>query len=273
MKRKFLFALIAILPFCNNTWAQDDFLEEENDSSAFFFGINFGAHFANNKTAVIHTGAPNITAYGYDYIFSRPQLQPIFQNYFVYDYYIAEDPVDPVYKTTAEIGLHVGYKINSEISIYADLNSVQLDYEQFFTVGIRNPTNQSPNDDLERIPVIGKETRFNLNLGTQFSIYNNENNTAYFAVFANANDVEMGRNYIVVNTIQYEILHPVDGNFNRKPQGVGYGGGFGLGVKFNLSERILSDFNYNLYYTKTNLTENLNPFGIHHSIGLRVIWE
>lgn len=257
--------------------AQDDDYEDETevDSSRFSFGINVGAHFSNNNTAEIYTGTPAVTQFGIPNIFSQPFNREALDRYFRYPYQIAEYPFDPVYRTASEIGVHFSYKFGTDLAnaIFIDFNTVQLKFEQFFTVAIDDPNNQTTEPTFERIPIFGRENRFHLNLGTQLSLHNGEASNAYFSLFGNINNVQMRRNYIVIDNREYEIFHR---NFNRPNQrlgGIGYGGGAGLGFKFRLTDKIWTDFYYNLYYTQINLKEELQPFGVHHGLGLRVIWN
>jgi len=51
------------------------------------------------------------------------------------------------------------------------------------------------------------------------------------------------------------------------------GGGTGLGFKYQLTEKITTDFTYNLFYTKVNMNENIQSFGLQHGLVLRIIWS
>lgn len=277
MKRNILCLFILFNFITVSLFAQDDYLyeEEEVDSSRFSFGLNFGAFFSSNKTAFIYTGSPQVTAFSIPFVFNQPFNEQRFRDYFRYDYYIAEYPFDPVYKTSSEIGIHLGYKVGKKRvhSVYLDFNTIQLKFEQFFTVAIDDPRNRTVGPTFEQIPLFGRENRFYLNLGTQLSFYHDEaGSNAYFALFANLNNVQMRRNYFVIDNQEYEIYHRNFNNPNQRLGGIGYGGGTGLGFKFKLTEQIKTDFYYHLMNTQTNLKEDLQAFGFQHALGIRVIW-
>ena len=82
----------------------------------------------------------------------------------------------------------------------------------------------------------------------------------------------MRRNYIVIDNREYDIFHTSADGRNNRLGGIGYGGGSGLGLKFELGESILADIYYKLYYGQTNFRENYQPFNVHHSLGIRIIW-
>ncbi|NCP46095.1 MAG: hypothetical protein GW818_06670 [Flavobacteriales bacterium] len=247
--------------------------EEESKKGVFFGGVSIGSFFANSNTAVIYTGGSNITPYGINYILTLPQNKTTFDAYFKYPYWVEELPQEPAYNTAFDIGLHLGVYLSKLNSIYLDLNITEINYEQTFTMAIDNPLNMSPEPTYEQIPIIGKEKRFNLNLGTQLSFYSQEKVALYWSFFGNINSVKLERNYIVINNREYEIFHNTQGEFNRKPGGVGYGGGTGLGFKYQLTEKITTDFTYNLFYTKVNMNENIQSFGLQHGLVLRIIWS
>lgn len=249
-------------------------MEEEQDSSHFLFGLNFGAHFPNSNTAEIYTGSPAVTRFGIEYIFQLDFNRQIFDDYFQFPYEVAEYPIEPRYRTSSEIGFFLGYKVGPQRqnTIFLDFNISQVRFEQTFTVAIYDPLNSIPGPTFEQFPLFGRENRFQLNLGTQFSLYQDEQSNAYFAVFANLNNVQMRRNYFVLDNREYDIFHINVDRPNDRLGGVGYGAGTGLGYRFTLSEELLTDLYYNLYYSQTNFKADLQPLGFHHSIGLRFIW-
>ena len=250
-----------------------DWEDELADSAYFFYGVQIGAFFPNNNTAELYSGSPAVTNFGIESILNNQQFRQEFDNYFRFPYYIAEYPIESRYQTALEIGVHLGYQFNKDIAVFVDLNAYRLRYEQFFTMGIRNPINQSPQDDFERMPIFGEENRFQLNLGTQLSYYNDESINAYIGLFGNVNDVEMRRNYIIINNREYDIFHLTLNNANQRPGGIGFGGGATLGLKFVISDHVLGDFYYTIVSTQTNMLEDLQPRGLHHSIGFRVLWH
>ncbi len=269
MRKKFSFFLIALIAVHFSGYSQD---EPQKKGSRFTAGIQMGAFFANDNTAHFYSGTPDITNYGINWTLGLQFYKQRFDNYFVHPYYIAEFPFEPVYEPAIEVGLHLGFEINDEISLFADLNSVRLNYKQFFTMAIDDPSNQSVEPNYERIPIVGKENRFYLNLGTQINCYEDGSSKLYWSLFGSLNDLEVKSNYFTINGIRYDILHPVNDDFNVKPGGIGYGGGTGLGYKFSVANQLNLDIYYNLHYSKTRLNDDLEKFGIAHSVGLRITW-
>ena len=274
MKYKAIYILLALTLFTSFVNAQDWADEEETfDAPFFFFGINAGAFFPNSNTAYIYTGASNVSSYGIDYILSVPSYKITFDAYFQYPYSLEELPQSPSYKTAVDVGLHAGVNLGGGNTVYLDINSSNLNYEQVFTLAIDDPYNQSPEPTYRQLPIIGKETRVNLNIGTQLALLNKKKTTIYWSAFGNLNNTKLERNYIIIDDREYEIIHSNPQLPNVQPGGIGYGGGSGVGVKYKLTNRIIADLTYNFYYTKTKMNDNIQGFGIHNGVTLRVIWN
>lgn len=278
MKFKCLLSFALLFGLSLTNFAQDDYLyeddEELEDTVKFSFGINFGAYFSNNKTVEIYSGRPDITPFNIPFVLSQPFNQQAIRDYFMFDYYIAEYPIETRYRTASEIGGHIEYYLSKVIDLYLDVNITQLKFEQFFTVGIIEPNNgRIDGDRLEQIPLFGEENRFHLNLGAQFSIYHDEYSNFYFSLFGSLNNTQMRRNYFVINNVEYEIFHVALDRPNQRLGGIGYGGGTGLGFKYKIMDHLTTDFYYNLSYAQTNLSEAFQPFGFNHGLGIRIIWH
>jgi hypothetical protein len=83
----------------------------------------------------------------------------------------------------------------------------------------------------------------------------------------------MQRNYFVVDQREFEIFHESDNPNQSRLSGSGLGGGTGLGFKFDVSEHIMADLNYNLFFSETNFGENYRFTGTHHTLGVRILWK
>lgn len=263
-----------------NAFSQDDYLYEDNedkiDTIRFFIGANLSAYFANKETAKIYSGSPSVTNFGIEFILNneinrRNVFDPFFNNN---PYSIVDYPLESRYQTAFNLGLHAGYQFWKNQSVYAELNAVQLDYEQLFVIGVVDPFNQTISPlTFEQFGIFGKETRFNFNLGTQVSYYNESGTNAYFSFFGNVNAVRMEENYIFIANRQFDIYHPVNNDIFVRPSGIGYGGGAGTGLKFNISENLFADIFYQFTHTKINFNEQFQPFATQHGFGLRVLWH
>lgn len=272
MRISFLYFLFFLVGINFSLIAQE---EDNNDEKTptFFGGINVGSYFANSNTAIIYTGGTDITPYGINYILTQPYNKITFDDYFKHPYYLSELPQGPTYKAALDVGFHAGVNVNKLTAIYLDINMSQLKYEQTFTIAIDDPNNQSPEPTYQQIPILGNEKRFNLNLGTQLSFYKQGKTSMYWAIFGNLNGVQVVRNYFVINSREYDIIYNNLQDPSIKPGGIGFGGGTGAGLKYQITSSIQVDFTYNLYFSKTNMTENIQPFGIHHGLMMRILWN
>ncbi len=277
MKTNLVLLLSTFLFISCSAYGQDDYDyeydEEVEDTVKFSFGINFGAYFSNHKTAEIYSGQPTITPFGLNYVFQEQFFNQTFQNIFGPDFKIADYPIDTRYRVASEIGVHFEYNLSEVIDLYADVNITQLKFEQFFTLSINDPQNGFIRETFQQIPIFGEENRFHLNLGAQFSMYNDVYSNFYFGAFASMNNSQMRRNYFIVENQEYEIFHIALDRPDQRLGGIGFGGGTGLGFKYKLMDHLTTDFYYNLSYTQTNLSDAFQPYGFNHALGIRIIWH
>lgn len=272
LKLPFLIGFIIISSSVVFSQGAYNYMDEQEETTRFFIGVNLGGFFANKKSAEVYSGSPNVTNFSIPTILNNQFYKPTFDQYFgPSPYKVEEYPFDIKYRPAFEIGLHTGYNINSKMALFLDFNIAQLDVEQFFTIAIDDPTNQIVGPTLEQYALFGEENRLNLNLGAQLNFYEGENSKAYLSLFFNMNDVDMRRNYIVINETQYEIFHINDEQPDLRLGGIGIGGGAGLGYRFHVSSNVLADLFYNMIYTKTNLSENYQYYNAQHSLGIRVL--
>lgn len=273
--RLHLFSILMLLFLLNSSSIAQgayNYMDEREDTTRFFIGANLGAFFANKNTANVYSGSPDVTQFNISTILNNQFFKPTFDQFFGPSLYKVEEyPFNPKYRPAFEIGLHAGYNINKRLALFLDFNIAQLDVEQFFTIGIDDPTNGLVGPTLEQYALFGEENRLNLNIGTQFNFHESATSKAYVSVFFNMNDVDMRRNYIVIDETQYEIFHINNEQPDLRLGGIGYGGGAGLGYRFHVSQNVLADIYYNLIYTRTNLSEQFQPYGAQHSLGIRVL--
>jgi len=284
MNYKFIYTLILItiqLNLSAQDWTDSNSNEQTKDwadkkdktSSLFFIGLNVGGYFPNSNTAIIYTGTNDVTDYGINYILNVPQYKPLFDAYFQYPYSVEELPLNPTYKAAFNLGLHTGINLGRGHAIFLDINTSNLSYEQSFTIAIDDPKNKSVDPTYQQIPIIGNEKRFNSNLGLQLSLFNKNQMNFYWSIFGNFNKINLERNYIVINNQEYEIHHRGSDRANAPIGGVGFGGGSGLGFKYNLTDRIWIDLTYNYHYNKSKIDDDFQSYGSHHGILFRVIWN
>ena len=244
------------------------FFGQGNDSKVVL-GINIGGYSANKNTAGLYKG--DVTTYNIFTIFNNINYQPTFDNYFQYPYSIAEIPLNSHYRTGLEVGGHIGIKGESG-ELFAEINFADISVQEYFIVAIEDPNNLTPDPTYEPIPIFGEEKRTNINFGYSFNLYNENGIIIGFPVFAQMTNARLQRNYFVINNQQYNIYHGVAGQTNTNPGGTAFGGGAGLtgAIKFNDQFSFLAG--YYAQYSKIKMNDQLQPFGLHHSIFARIIW-
>lgn len=260
MKRFLL--LILLFPLCIHA---QFYLKKDH----LVYGINVGAYIANSNTAHIYRG--DATAYNVYSIFNNPNYTATFDQYFQYPYSIVDLPRNMVYKPGLEIGIHLGKQLE-HVKYYMDLNFADLSLVDFITVAIEDPNNQSTEPNYQAININGKEKRNFLNLGIVANFIDKEDFHVGLPVFAQFNQTRLENNYIVVNNQTYNINHAPTNSPQRNPGGFSFGGGSGLIFTFDLNEKIDVSFGYHLQFANTNMSDQLSPWGLHHSTFARMVW-
>ena len=233
-------------------------------------GVNFGGFVANSNTAGLYKG--DVTAYNVNSIFSNPNYQSYFDDYFQYDWQIDEIPLAMKYNPGLEIGLHLGKQMEN-IKYYVDFNFAQLTLEDFVIVAVSDPNNQSVNQyTYQPIPIFGEENRTFINAGIVTNIYNEKEFHIGLPIFAQFNSTKFVNNYIAVNNQPYSIIHSPSNQPSTVPGGFAFGVGSGLLITFALNKQINFTAGYHAQYSKTNINTQLAPWGLQHSIFGRLVW-
>ena len=91
-------------------------------------------------------------------------------------------------------------------------------------------------------------------------------------LFAQFNQARLENNYIVVNNQTYNITHAPTNSPQRNPGGFSFGAGSRLIFTFDLNEKIDISFGYHIQFASTNMSDQLNPWGLQHSTFARMVW-
>lgn len=241
--------------------------------SELVLGINGGGYFANKNTALIYGG--NFTSYNVFTIFNSNIIKPTFDQFFQYPYSIYDLPNDVKYSIGTEIGFHLG-KQKRKIKYYLDFNFAEIKIQDFITIAIENQSvTQSSEPEYFPVSISGKEKRNMINLGITKTIYEDSNLSFLTPLFIQLLEMRLKENYIVVNNQQYNIIHnsPTLTNQSQGNSPGGYGIGFGSGLVLNyfINKDLSVELGYHFQFSKTNFSEQLNPWGIQQSLFTRII--
>jgi hypothetical protein len=267
--KKLFFIFLKIVVITTNLKAQED---EVPEIKGPFTSLGFGSYFANKNTAIVYDGVSKYSLIGIAYYFRTEPFRTQFEEYFKYPFEIVELPENIKYRPAREVSWQVGYRFEDGSAIYAEANFAQLNIQDAFVVAIDDPNRKSPEKLLQQIPIFGKEQRLNMNMGFHIPFIHERGFTAYIPMFGNINSTKLESNYFVINNQQYQIMHNMQGITNIRIGGMGYGGGSGIGVKMKFNKSFSLDIGYNLIYSRIRMTDELRPFGLHHSILAKIVW-
>ena len=256
------------LPTANRVAVQDEFDEEDNPWKGFFVGINVGAYFASKKTANFYNGTcavsllsdPNdIRCYSiyerlgmdgniafqrdYNYITDYYQVTGMELNYDSY-------PLNMGYTPSMLVGLQLKYLFNKDASIIFNSNSIRLKAVDQFTIRfIGGGQQQNAQTDTRLFQVVGKEDRYNLNLGYRQGFESNDVINTYLQFGASMLATRMKSNEIMVAERTYSLYvgasNPNQLVAFRPRTDVGFGYYASAGLEFFLKDQYTFDISLN----------------------------
>ena len=112
-----------------------------------------------------------------------------------------------------------------------------------------------------------------INLGFQKKIYEESKITLFYPIFVQFLEVKIVDNFITIDNQRYNIIHNFQtSTISNQNQGrIGLGFGSGLVVNYFANKDVSFEFGYHIQYSKTNFSENLDPWGIQNSIFARIV--
>tara|TARA_X000000950_G_scaffold34082_1_gene36621 strand:+ start:1055 stop:1828 length:774 start_codon:yes stop_codon:yes gene_type:complete len=243
-------------------------------------GINGGVYLANRNTSIQYSGFYN--NYGINSIFNNSINKPYFDEYFQtqfnsQNYSIMSGEKDRLennikYNPSPEIGFHLGW-VKRKSKFFVDVNFSNIKVQDFINIEVQNQNfTMSTEPQYVPISITGNEKRNMINFGLLKTIYEESNLSILFPFFVQLLEVKIDENFIIVNNQQYYISHNFSTmNFDQNQGRYGLGLGSGLVFNYFIDKDLSFDVGYQMQYSKTNFSEQLNPRGFQQSIFARVI--
>lgn len=251
-----------------------------SQNNNFVIGINGGVYLANRNTSIQYSGFYN--NYGINSIFNNSINKPYFDEYFQtqfnsQNYSIMSGEKDRLennikYNPSPEIGFHLGW-VKRKSKFFVDVNFSNIKVQDFINIEVQNQNfTMSTEPQYVPISITGNEKRNMINFGLLKTIYEESNLSILFPFFIQLLEVKIDENFIIVNNQQYYISHNFSTmNFDQNQGRYGLGLGSGLVFNYFIDKDLSFDVGYQMQYSKTNFSEQLNPWGFQQSIFARVI--
>ena len=264
-----------------DTYNSLSFLQDEDDFEfeerrGWIFGLNFGAYFANKKSANFYNGT---CTWGFEdgqarcnsieeRLYLGTTEQQVQNDLNIQSFTIPADasPLNMRYNPGILVGFRFGYRFNNENAIIADLNYADLKAADKFTL-VTNlvPDNGQGTQDIRIFNIIGEEQRFNFSLGYRTGLVINETANWFFGLGGQFTAFRLNANYLEIEGSTYDLWVGFVGpnNFNGPVGNLTYNslnwyGETGveaffndryeasLGLRFSRDNVILGDFNQKL---------------------------
>ena len=278
---KFILASTVLLSTQVNAQDDESFEEIDFSDSPFYVSGNFGGYFANSETAAYYDGSGEAGTglFGINWIFSIQQFYDQIKNRLNgQDFVLGELPANLQYKAGFMIGGTAGVKIGKQRFIFGELGIVTLRLGDVFTIHIDDPVNFEP--IIRQGEILGEEKRLLINLGYREMLGSNEQTKVFYELGGTLNSVEVTKNEIFLEGLNYNLLRPVNPNqpntnpIELRPGGVNFGAFGSLGINYKLNSHYSFDVGASLRYERIDVDPALDPaLNSQFTLFLRVLFR
>lgn len=281
--RKIILLLTASLFISKTAYQQDG-----DNVKSMKVGLNLGVYLSSKSYAQFYDGSPNFAVYQ---ILTNPQIRQSLENTFGYPIKNWTYPINVKYNLGYCIGGHFGVHLDDAASIVLDMNITNLTTNSILAIELDDPSATGVQQNIENAKLIGKEQRFDINLGFENEFYQGEIIRAYGTLGLSGNYIQQMNNELIIrDRMRYSIKRPI--NFylpnDKKIDGFGYGAYGSLGIRYPLNEKFTLDLGVNVFFMKnkrfveeitykTNYTAEqiaqASKFKFNESVFFRLIWN
>lgn len=266
--------------------------------NGWFAGISLGAVFPNKYPANYYNGSAGndnsvyrlFQDYGGESVYYQKVYQEI-ANAIGYNFYTGKDsigtPQEMSYNIAANFGLYGGYIFKKKNRIVLSFDYHRLKAKDVLVLYHIMETEGNKDGYYTTGSIVGKEDRFNINLGYSREFDAGEFITWYLMAGVNLNNTVVRSNEIFIPqrnsreslnySIKYRPLNP-DGtasSLDYEEGGTGYGGIAAIGARFKFTDKFSIDPEFQFSYTKIALNgyEKFKPsYQINVKINLFTTW-
>lgn len=245
-----------------------DAQEEEDEASAFEWGISAGAYFASGETGDLYSGRD--PDHGIERVFAIERNYRRIREELNSDFEMGEYPENMSYQPAFAVGLNAGWRFREDQALEAEFLFSRLILSDRFTIFLTDPS--VPSD--ERIVtqgIEGAERRFLLTLDYRLDLGEGPI-LPYMRIGPALGWVEAESNHIEVEGERYPILpsdHPIYGNPSEQ-QGMILGADGELGLRVETESAWDISLGAMLYYSHVDMGSEAS-FAFQQGILLRAM--
>ncbi|MDR0364946.1 MAG: PEGA domain-containing protein [Bacteroidales bacterium] len=247
--------------------------KKSKKSNGWFGGISLGMIKPNNYTANYYSGSKEDYNSLY-YFFSKDYYQTRYDSIsraigHAFDTTNIGTPADMAYNLSPNFGLYGGYAFDKKNRILLSFDYHHLKTRDVLMLYFITGTTFG-NEVGTQCSIVGKEDRFNINLGYSREFTAGNYTTWYLMAGVNINNVVVQSNDIYVpiqntnKTAQFNIMRTIynpDGTtYNQYKGGVGYGIFGVLGFRLLFTENFSIDPEFQFFFAKSGISQYYKSF-------------
>lgn len=261
--------------------ADNEQIADKKNKKGFHFGFIVGSLFANQYTANAYDG------FGFDmngkkFSFESSLMNQKINNEYGHGYGQSTDqialalkvdpndwsfgendmPINMHYLPAFMVGMNSRYSVDKRNAILLNVNASKLVINGAFTIYTNPPSGSTQiNNGLKTFPIVGGEQRLMFQFGYQRILGNDEKFNFFVEGGLHGTLAKYDKNYIVINSLQIDLLtyYNQNGysspNITFKPLGFGLGVFSGFGINLTTSPKWTIQILYSPSYEKINIGE------------------
>jgi len=236
-----------------NYLLHDSLKHKKKNNDGLYFGISFGAYFANRYTAQYYNGS-GVNRLNDSLIKSQYNYQNIETALAASDtsrYRLGELPAKMKYSPALMVGLFFKYDIKNS-AIFFQFNFAKLKASDVFTILVWDTTKNTLSYPKQE-SISGSEQRMNMDIGYCYTFNPKKNYRPYFEFGFNLNNIKWVDNKIKIESVELSIENQKLAYYNINQGGLGIGAFIGGGINMIFNESISITPGFDIYFTKTNL--------------------
>jgi len=233
-----------------NYLLHDSLKHKKKNNDGIYFGINFGAYFANRYTAQYYNGS-GVNRLNDSLLHSINNYQNIKTALSSDSFALGELPAKMKYSPALMIGLFLKYDLKNS-AIIIQFNFSKLHAKDVFTINCLDPYNPSIPIQKEE-GITGSEQRTNIDIGYCYTFNPKKNYRPYFEFGFNLNNTKWVDNNIKIESVELSLENQKLAYYNINQGGIGIGAFLGGGINMIFNESIAITPGFEMYLTKTNL--------------------
>ncbi len=221
----------------------------------WIYGLSFGGYFANPSTANYYNGSgEHSVETALNRVHNRDRLINNVDE-IIDTFEVGELPQNMRYNPAMQLGFFGGINFSRSFTVMGEFNYTRLTAADKFTLITDKFTSTSEPYRLLS-DIYGVEERIELRLGFQYTLYTDSYIHPFIESGLNITDTKVVENRVTISGIQFNIREIRTDYYNVRDYGMGFGIYTGVGLNFEVSDKLNFRMGGSVSLSQINLGDN-----------------